>query len=172
MSPASQSHAARIYRCQCGKPIFFRNSLCLNCQTPVGFAPSAGRLLPLKDTGGDTFALIGVDDRTLFKRCENAQSAGACNWLVPLLEHDAGQVLCYSCRLNRTIPNLTAMANTEYWGAIELAKRRLVSGLLALRLPVKSKVSEDPQCGLAFDFLENPFDGPPYSQGMRTESLL
>jgi hypothetical protein len=43
---------------------------------------------------------------------------------------------------------------------IENAKRRLVSQLLMLGLPVKSKVSEDPEHGVMFDFLRSPKDGP------------
>jgi hypothetical protein len=105
-----------------------------------------------------TFALL-ENEALRYRRCANAQSASACNWLVPLAEAEAGQNLCRSCRLNRTIPNLTTEENAERSATIELAKRRLVSGLLVLGLPVRSKVSEDPQCGLAFDFLESPGDG-------------
>ena len=46
------------------------------------------------------------------------------------------------------------------WGAIEVAKRRIVSQLLAVGLPVKSKVSEDPERGVAFDLLRSPPNGP------------
>ena len=28
--------APRAYRCQCGRPVFFRNSECLACRTPLG----------------------------------------------------------------------------------------------------------------------------------------
>lgn len=41
-----------------------------------------------------------------------------------------------------------------------MAKRRLVSQLLALGLPVKSKVDEDEKHGLMFDFLRSPENGP------------
>jgi hypothetical protein len=67
---------------------------------------------------------------------------------------------CISCRLNRTIPDLADADNRRYWGAIENAKRRLVSQLLALGVPVKSKVSEDPEHGVAFDLLRLPPGGP------------
>jgi hypothetical protein len=62
--------------------------------------------------------------------------------------------------LNRAIPNLDDADNARWWGRIELAKRRLVSELLALGLPVKSKVDEDPAHGLMFDFLRSPPQGP------------
>jgi hypothetical protein len=67
--------------------------------------------------------------------------------------------MCISCRLNRTIPDLSIEENGMNWQKIELAKRRLVSSLLALGLPVTPK-SEDPKCGLAFEFLHSTPDVP------------
>jgi hypothetical protein len=67
---------------------------------------------------------------------------------------------CIACRLNRTIPNLDDADNLRYWIKIEAAKRRLVSQLLAMNLPVRSKVEDDPECGLMFDFLRSPPKGP------------
>ena len=28
---------SRAYQCQCGRPVFLRNSRCLACQTPLGY---------------------------------------------------------------------------------------------------------------------------------------
>jgi hypothetical protein len=64
-----------------------------------------------------------------------------------------------ACRLNRTLPDLNDSDNQRYWRAIEAAKRRLVSQLLALELPVESK-RENPEHGLAFDLLRSEPDGP------------
>jgi hypothetical protein len=66
---------------------------------------------------------------------------------------------CIACRLNRTIPDLSDPDNQRYWRAIENAKRRLVSQLLALGLPVESRLDNRTQ-GLVFDFLRSPPDGP------------
>ena len=68
-------------------------------------------------------------------------------------------MLCISCRLNRNLPDLSDADNRRYWGAIEIAKRRMVSQLLTLGLPVASKIDEDPEHGLAFDLLRSPPDG-------------
>lgn len=51
-----------------------------------------------------------------------------------------------------------------YWSKIEFAKRRLVSSLLAWDIPVMSK-TEDPERGLAFDFLRSPENGPAVMTG-------
>ncbi len=88
-------------------------------------------------------------------------SASGCNWLVP-----AGgggktlQTLCQSCRLDRTIPDLSFALNAKAYHRVSDAKRRLISLLIALELPVASRISEDPQRGLAFDFLRSPVEGP------------
>lgn len=68
--------------------------------------------------------------------------------------------LCRSCRLNQTIPGLDDQDNARWWRKIENAKRRLVAQLLNLGLPVVSKVSEDTETGVMFDFLRSPEKGP------------
>jgi hypothetical protein len=62
---------------------------------------------------------------------------------------------CRACRLNRTIPDLDTPGHVLCWQRLEGAKHRLVYGLLRLGLPLVSKI-EDPQAGLAFDFLAGP----------------
>jgi hypothetical protein len=96
--------------------------------------------------GDDTLA-------TIYQRCANLESAAGCNWLVPAGDRTA---LCVSCRLNRTIPDLDDEDNRRYWRSIENAKRRLVAQLLAMGLPVRSKVTEDAERGVMFDFLRTP----------------
>ena len=99
--------------------------------------------------------------RKTYLRCTNLRTPAACNWLVP--EAQPQLRLCQACRLNRTIPDLNDAEhpdNGQLWGRIELAKRRLVSALLVLGLPVASRVSEDRERGLMFDFLRSPDTGP------------
>jgi zinc-ribbon domain len=38
---------SRTFLCRCGNHIFFRNSLCLGCQAPLGYLPGEARLVPL-----------------------------------------------------------------------------------------------------------------------------
>lgn len=133
-----QPHAVRRHLCRCGKPLFFRNSRCLACGREVGYDPARLDLVMLPRPG--------------WLRCANFESAG-CNWLRPAADGDAHHGLCRACRLNHTVPDLSDAQNLAWWGRIEVAKRRLVSQLLSLGLPVASKVSEDPERGLMFDFL-------------------
>jgi hypothetical protein len=148
----------RNFRCRCGVQVFFRNSLCLACRAPLGYEPGIRQVRALDPGPADrTWRISGEDPAQLFRRCGNFESAAGCNWLVPADEPDP---CCIACRLNHTVADLSDEDNRRYWRAIELAKRRLVSQLLALGLPVKSKVHEDPQRGLMFDFLRSPPGGP------------
>jgi len=152
------SGRGRSYRCQCGRPVFFRNSLCLGCKAPLGYEPELAQVRALlPGPTSDTWRLHGQEDEAaLWRRCGNFDSPAGCNWLVRADE----EPLCISCRLNRTIPNLDDPDNARYWRQIENAKRLLVAQLLGLGLPVKSKVSEDKEHGVMFDFLRSPEKGP------------
>ncbi|HXD05595.1 MAG TPA: putative zinc-binding metallopeptidase, partial [Burkholderiaceae bacterium] len=154
--------ARRRYRCVCGQAVFFRNSQCLNCGRALGYENGRLELVPLEPARASDPTLLRVAgdvDEALYVRCANFETPAGCNWILPLHERDAGQTLCRACRLNRTIPDLSVREHAQGWRLIEIAKRRLVSQLLALRLPVASKLVEDPQRGLAFDILAAPPGG-------------
>src|SRR5262245_5195246 len=134
--PTGRGHS---YRCQCGRPVYFRNSLCLACQTPLGYEPETGEMLSLvAGPQPNTWKSHGQqDDQPLWRRCKNFDSPAGCNWLVSAAEEEP---LCRSCRLNNTIPVLDDPDNARWWRLIENAKHRLVAQLLGLGLPVRSKV--------------------------------
>ena len=96
------------------------------------------------------------------KSCGNRDSPAACNWLMFAANP---KTHCVACRLNRTIPDLGDANNARYWRAIEAAKRRLVSQLVAMGLPVRSKIHDDPEKGVMFDFLRASPGGPQVMTG-------
>jgi hypothetical protein len=160
----------RAFICRCARPVFFRNSTCLACQTPLGYDPELRRLVPLQAAPPPHSGLWQAwdatgEDATCYQRCDNLSSAAACNWLVARTAQATHPLLCRCCRLTRTLPDLTLHNGALWWNRIELAKRRLVSSLIALNLPVRSKVGEDPQHGLVFDLLRTPPGGPPVITG-------
>ena len=151
-----EKRLSHSYQCRCGTAIFFPNTQCLTCKSFLGYLPDTSSLVALDpDPETGTVRVEGGDD--LYKYCGNRETPALCNWL---LKASDSSPLCVACRLNRTIPNLGDADNARYWAAIEGAKRRLVAQLLALGLPVKSKVDEDPERGLMFDFLRSPAAGP------------
>ena len=154
--PVKAAKAGRAYRCRCSRPVFFRNSECLACHAPLGFEPLLGELGALQPGDAEGLWRLENGDGAQYRRCANFEQIG-CNWLIPA---DSDATLCLSCVLNRTIPDLSEPENLAYWQSIEIAKRQLVAQLLALGLPVRSKVSDDPDNGLCFDFLKSLPDGP------------
>jgi hypothetical protein len=167
--------ASRAYFCRCGRPVFFRNSVCLACRTPLGYEPHLRQVFPLAPAdesplGSEVAPSAEPQSWKLasenpaagtYRRCANLETAAACNWLIPEAEAENNpRQFCIACRLNRTIPDLSFPGNGVLWGRLEGAKRRLVSSLLALGLPVCSKVDQDTQRGVAFDFLRSPEGGP------------
>ncbi len=185
--------SSRNYHCQCGQPVFFRNSQCLACGTPLGYDCERATLLPLMtavpaklqgaESGSEATQMwqawqvasaagnssaSGSPTGLFYKRCLNLSTPAACNWLMGA---DDPHGMCRACRLNRTIPDLADAShpdNAYLWGRVELAKRRLVSSLITLGLPVASRISEDTARGLVFDFLRSPINGPHVMTGHDT----
>ena len=108
----------RVYKCQCGRPVFFRNSVCLACKTPLGYEPALGLICPLAPgPEPETWSVIGTKG-SLYRHCANLTSPSLCNWLVRAGGDGATRQLCISCRLNRTIPDLSIAANGENGGGL------------------------------------------------------
>ncbi len=162
-APDRTPTARRAFRCRCGRPVFFRNDVCLACATPLGYDPDLVLLRPLAPTRDPqvwramrTRGVGMMVPLTTYRRCANWASAAPCNWLLPDNEEALIKPFCRSCRLDRTVPDPDDRDNAELWLKVELAKRALVSQLIAMKLPVESKVSENPGRGVMFDLLRTP----------------
>jgi hypothetical protein len=109
----------RSFACgHCGHLVFFENTRCLNCSTPLGFVSDELEIVALEGERAERL-----------HRCANAQIA-LCNWMVTT----PGE-LCRSCALTRTRPGDHDAAGLVAFGAGEQAKRRVIMQLLELRLP-------------------------------------
>jgi hypothetical protein len=62
--------------------------------------------------------------------------------------------------LTRVYPDLSRPGAREAWARLETAKRRLLYSLILLELPLANK-AEDPERGLAFEFLADPDPNTP-----------
>jgi len=140
----------KLFECQhCGQALYFENTRCESCGRGLGYLPAAETISALEEGNRGLRAL--AERRGRYRYCANAQF-GACNWLVST---DSPEQFCAACRYNRMIPDLSQPENQANWRRLEYAKHRLFYTLLKLRLPLKTKL-EDPEHGLAFDFLASP----------------
>ncbi|MDB6005115.1 MAG: hypothetical protein JWR15_2102 [Prosthecobacter sp.] len=145
------------FTCECGNVLFFGSSRCLKCSSDVGYDPQRGAMQRVKA------------DSTM-KRCDNGIKHNVCNWLLPA---SATAVLCVACRMNRTIPDLSADRNRMLWARMEMAKRRLIYTLLRLGITLPSK-KDDAKNGLAFDMVStvsNPAVTTGHLNGVITVNL-
>jgi len=107
------------YACgHCGRLVFFENTVCLHCSTPLGFVPDELDLVALEDERAERL-----------HRCANTKLA-VCNWMT-----DEPDRLCRSCELTRTRPNDADPDGLVRFATAEAAKRRAIMQLLELGLP-------------------------------------
>lgn len=144
--------AMEIFTCEgCGQFLFFENSSCTRCGRTLAYLPDRDRVCALLGGDDDFFRVVGENDGARYRLCRNYRDHAVCNWAVPA---DDPQELCTSCRLTAVIPNLQRDGALQAWGKIEAAKRRLIRGLLHLRLPITGR-DEDPARGLVFHLLSD-----------------
>ena len=154
----------KIFHCDhCQRLVFFENVRCLACDHALAYVPDLEDVVALEPAGEGLWRTTtrGADGRT-FRLCANYDRENVCNWAVPSEDPEA---LCRSCRLTRVIPDLEHPGHRAAWYRLEVAKRRLLYGLLRFRLPVESK-AVDVDRGLAFELLA-PTDDAPVVTGHR-----
>jgi hypothetical protein len=128
----------------CAHALSLEDRVCPNCLRVVAFDPAHDRFLALDP---EHKAWLGLGEtRSDLVPCRNAH-VGACNWLT---SPDDTDDRCCSCRLNRTIPDLTIPGVLDRWKRIEDAKRRMLHGVLKLHLPITTDGTSLP---IVFDFL-------------------
>jgi hypothetical protein len=110
--------------------VFFENTVCLRCSTPLRF-------------DSERLSLVAMEEGVQWIDCANRELAG-CNWLA-----DRSGALCCSCALTRTRPRDGDAAGLEALVVAERAKRRVLVQLMELGLPGIGQGS------LAFDLLSS-----------------
>lgn len=139
----------KLFKCQfCGQVLYFENTRCEKCGHILGYLPDAETVSALEPIAGyDQWVPLAANS-TRYKFCKN-EGAGVCNWMLPAASESE---YCLACRHNHVIPDLSNPGHGLLWARLESAKHRLFYTLIKLRLPLNSRV-EDPERGLAFDFL-------------------
>lgn len=149
----------KVFHCDhCDHLVFFENVQCVRCARPLAYLPDLGVCGSLDSAEGGLWKspLSRAKGKT-YRLCANYTQHNVCNWAVPAADPNP---LCASCRLTQVIPDLDVPGNKEAWYKVEVAKRRLLYTLMALGLPIVGK-SEQPETGLAFEFLADPTPGAP-----------
>ena len=147
----------KLFSCECcAQPLFFENTRCESCHHEVGYLHKVCDLTALEpgDSQGVWYPMEPGFETIPHVFCAN-RHYDACNWLLSPEEAAEGPY-CFACQFNRTIPDLNDPHNLERWRKIETAKHRLFHALIRLDLPMVNR-RQDPENGLAFDFLD---DGP------------
>jgi hypothetical protein len=139
----------RVFTCDnCGQLVFFDNSRCLRCHSPLGYVHQRRDVVALTEVAADYLVDLGTPVRA-WQRCATETVTG-CNWLVP-----AGSgARCESCVLTRTRPSDDDQAGMAELVQGEMAKRRLIFQLAELGLPVSPR-DEQAGKGVVFDLLSS-----------------
>jgi hypothetical protein len=148
----------KTFHCDnCGQQVFFENTHCGHCGSMLGYQPEH-QIISSFEAGAEQqwHSVNPVNAGRVFKQCRNYAVENVCNWM---LESDADSELCASCQLTRIIPSLSSEKNRIYWQRLEAAKRRLLHSLWTLQIQPSPKLN-DPDAGLAFEFLEEMPEGP------------
>lgn len=142
----------KTFHCdKCGRQVFFENVRCEHCGGMLGYLPELRAIGTFEPDGSAWRSLCRDQAGLQYKQCANYAIEDVCNWMLPAESPDD---LCASCRLTRVIPSLASEQNRTYWKRLETAKRRLLYSLWELHLQPQPK-SDDPDSGLAFEFLED-----------------
>jgi hypothetical protein len=137
----------RDFHCpNCGQRLAFENSACLSCGSALGFSLDQIALLVIANGDeGDHAGVVAAED---YQLCANLHVA-ECNWLVST---DYAGRLCASCALTVERPNDADTAGLAEFARAEAAKRRLITELHELKLPIVGR-DRDPDYGLGFRLL-------------------
>jgi len=141
----------KLFSCQgCGQLLYFENVRCENCGRFLGYLTDINEISALDSNPDGSWKVLAAPHKA-YKFCNN-YDAGMCNWMVAA-DNETG--FCLACRHNRTVPDLSVAGNDALWRKIETAKHRLFYSLCRLNLPLEDR-TDDPEQGLAFDFLADP----------------
>jgi hypothetical protein len=155
----------KLFSCQnCRQIVFFESVACTRCRHALAYLPDReliGSIVAEEPAAPITLetrwrTLLKTPGAEWYRLCRNSGEHGVCNWALPA---DEPSEYCFACRLTHIIPNLAVPGAKEAWQSLEIAKRRMLYTLLALKLPVVLKDDRHPE-GLIFDFLQDT-DGAP-----------
>ncbi|MFC0266500.1 zinc-binding metallopeptidase family protein [Kushneria aurantia] len=141
------------HHCEPTSRLFFDNTLCLGCQSEVGWCPRCHSIEAMLPEGDDQYRCANSDCGAVLKKCHNYAVEAVCNRMLPPEEHAEYGGLCDCCRHNSVIPDLSIEGHRERWAALEAAKRRLFYTLDLIGLPHPAPQDNSAALPLAFSFM-------------------
>lgn len=148
----------KTFTCSCKDKqiLFFESKSCVACERVVGVDDAFDRVEPYDFDEKSGAYFKASKPEAVYQKCDNNEKYGACNGMVNMDTFvpvpDKDEVLCFACRFNETIPDLSIDEHIPLWKKMEVAKRRAIYTLKALSLPLET-ILENPQSGLSFDFV-------------------
>lgn len=148
----------KTFQCSCAhKPIlFFESNHCLSCDSTVGIDDNFNQVEPYQQDPSTGLFFKKSKPKVQYKKCDNNEQYNACNGMVDLstfiADPEKDEVLCFACRFNETVPDLSIVEHIPLWRKMETAKRRALYTLKAFPIPLKT-IKEAPETGLSFDFI-------------------
>ena len=142
----------KLFSCQgCGQLLYFENVRCENCGRLLGYLTDLTEISALEPQAGRRLGRCWRRPARPTNSATTTMPGCAIGWSRPTTRTG----FCAACRHNRVIPDLSVPGNDVLWRKIETAKHRLFYSLLRLGLPLENR-ADDPEHGLAFDFLADP----------------
>ena len=148
----------KTFKCNCTEQLilFFESSHCLACGRTVGIDDEFDQVEPYEIDEQSGLFYKAEAPEVFYKKCDNNAQYHVCNGMVNLDTFipvaDKDEVLCFSCRFNETVPDLSIIGHIPLWKKMETAKRRALYTLKSLSLPLNTIIQE-PESGLSFDFI-------------------
>ncbi|MGA9698927.1 MULTISPECIES: zinc-binding metallopeptidase family protein [Acinetobacter] len=134
----------------CNNQVFFANSMCVNCQTVLGYVASEKDMGSFQQESDQLWIALNPSfQQQRFKPCYNYKNYQVCNWMLPA---DSEKIYCESCQLTQILPDLDIPENIIYWRRIEHAKQRFLYLMQRLNIMPRPKISPDDRYGLWFNF--------------------
>ena len=147
----------KTFKCNCKAQqiLFFETNHCTACDRTVGINGDFDKVEPYEFDKKSREYFLAAQPEIRYQKCDNHAEYKACNGMVNLNtfvpSEIEGEVLCFGCRFNETIPNLSVVEHIPLWKKMETAKRRALYTLKAFSLPLRN-ISQDPDSGISFDF--------------------
>tara|TARA_R110001583_G_scaffold7720_3_gene37853 strand:- start:26505 stop:27677 length:1173 start_codon:yes stop_codon:yes gene_type:complete len=148
----------KTFQCNCADKsiLFFETNKCLACQKTTGISDEFYQVEPYELDPQSGLFYKAASPTVHYKKCDNHEQFNTCNGMVNLQtfvpDPENNEMLCFACRFNETVPDLSIAEHIPLWKKMETAKRRALYTLKALSVPL-ANIKQNPEQGLSFDFI-------------------